>query len=175
MLVLSIKPQCRFMETDQDHWNLIYQTKQPDEVSWTQEIPQASLDLIHSFNLSKTAAIIDVGGGDSKLVDYLLKEGFENISVLDISEVALEKAKERLGAKAEKVNWIVADITEFQPKQTYDLWHDRATFHFLTSEEQISKYLEIARKAIKPGGFLVVGTFSTEGPEKCSGLEIKQY
>ena len=126
-----------------EHWETVYETKNPSEVSWTQENPKTSLDLIHSFGLPKTAKIIDVGGGDSRLVDFLLEEGFENISVLDISAKALEKAKTRLGAKADKVNWIVSDITEFKPTTTYDLWHDRAAFHFLTSEEDISKYLNI--------------------------------
>ena len=163
------------METNQEYWNEIFETKSPNEVSWTQEIPETSLQFIHSCKLPQTAAIIDVGGGDSKLVDFLLAEGFENISVLDISEKALEKAKKRLGEKAGKVAWIVTDITEFKSSQTFDLWHDRAAFHFLTSDVQIAKYLEIAAQYIKSGGFLVIGTFSPDGPTKCSGLEIKQY
>ncbi len=161
------------METKKEHWDTVYATKQPNEVSWTQEVPETSLNFIHSFNLPKTASIIDVGGGDSKLVDYLLEEGYENITVLDISEKALEKAKARLGSKSNKVNWVASDITEFQPGTTYDVWHDRATFHFLTTDEQIVKYLDIARKAIN--GYLAIGTFSENGPKKCSGLEIKQY
>ncbi|HLV46849.1 MAG TPA: class I SAM-dependent methyltransferase [Flavobacterium sp.] len=156
-----------------EHWNNIYTTKQPNEVSWTQEIPQTSLDFIHSFGLPKTANIIDVGGGESKLVDYLLDEGYENITVLDISKNALDKAKKRLGDKAEKVNWVVSDITEFKPTTNYDIWHDRATFHFLTTGEQVSKYLDIARNHVK--GYMTIGTFSTNGPKKCSGLDIKQY
>ena len=124
------------------HWNKIYSTKQPSEVSWTQEVPKTSLDFIHSFGLSKTAKIIDIGGGESKLVDCLLDEGYENITVLDISKNALEKAKKRLGDKAQKVNWVISDITEFKPTINYDIWHDRATFHFLTTNEQISKYLD---------------------------------
>ena len=155
------------------HWETVYGTKQPNEVSWTQEIPQTSLDFIHSFNLDKKAKIIDIGGGDSKLVDYLLEEGFEDITVLDISEKALEKAQMRLGEKAKKVKWIVSDIAEFEPETTYDVWHDRATFHFLNTNEQIAKYLQIARKAIK--GYLTIGTFSENGPTKCSGIDIKQY
>ena len=151
----------------------IYNTKSPEEVSWTQEVPKTSLDFIHSFKLKKNAKIIDVGGGDSKFVDYLLAEGFENISVLDISSTAVEKAKLRLGEKAKKINWIVSDVTEFKPDTTYDVWHDRATFHFLTRENQIIKYLKTLRKAVL--GYLIVGTFSEEGPEKCSGLNIKQY
>ncbi|MGQ1788509.1 MULTISPECIES: class I SAM-dependent methyltransferase [unclassified Saccharicrinis] len=155
------------------HWETVYETKNPDQVSWTQETPKTSLEFIHSFGLKKTAKIIDIGGGDSKLVDSLLDEGFENISVLDISSKSLEKAKKRLGEKANKVNWIVSDITEFEPNMTFDVWHDRATFHFLTTSEQIKKYIKTARKSVN--GFLTIGTFSKNGPKKCSGLEIKQY
>ena len=155
------------------HWETVYETKNPEQVSWTQEKPQISLDLINSLELDKSAKIIDVGGGDSKLVDYLLEKGFENVSVLDISAAALEKAKKRLGDKANNVNWIVSDITEFSPSTTYDLWHDRAAFHFLTTPEQISKYVNIVRNAVT--GYLIIGTFSENGPKKCSGLDIKQY
>ncbi|OWK74046.1 SAM-dependent methyltransferase [Flavobacteriaceae bacterium JJC] len=155
------------------HWEKVYETKNPDEVSWTQEVPITSLEMIRSFNLDRSAKIIDIGGGDSKLVDFLLDEGFENITVLDISAKALEKAQKRLGEKAEKVTWIVSDITEFKPDTTYDIWHDRATFHFLTEECQIKKYVEITEHAVS--GYLTIGTFSENGPEKCSGLLIKQY
>lgn len=158
---------------NKNHWETVYETKNPDQVSWTQEIPKTSLDFIHSFGLKKSAKIIDIGGGDSKLVDYLLDEGFENITVLDISAKALEKAKTRLGDRAKKVNWIVSDITEFEPKTTFDLWHDRAAFHFLTTKEQVDKYITIARNSVS--GYLTIGTFSEDGPAKCSGLEIKQY
>lgn len=155
------------------HWETVYETKNPDQVSWTQEIPKTSLEFIRSFQLKKTAKIIDIGGGESKLVDYLLNEGFENISVLDISSKALEKTKNRLGEKAEKVNWIVSDVLEFKPNTTYDVWHDRATFHFLTKPDQIKKYIKIAK--ISVNGFITIGTFSKNGPKKCSGLDIKQY
>ncbi|MEO7922991.1 MAG: class I SAM-dependent methyltransferase [Chitinophagaceae bacterium] len=160
-------------KTQQKHWDTVYETKNPDQVSWTQEIPKTSLDFIHSFGLTKTAKIIDIGGGDSKLADYLLDEGFENITVLDISVKALEKAKQRLGDKAHKINWVVTDITEFEPDTTFDVWHDRATFHFLTTSDQVAKYMDTARKSVN--GFLTIGTFSNDGPEKCSGLKIKQY
>lgn len=160
-------------KTAQKHWDTIYSTKNPDQVSWTQEVPKASLDFIHSLGLTKTAKIIDIGGGESKLVDYLLDEGFENITVLDISAQALAKAKQRLGERAQKINWVVSDITEFQPDSTYDVWHDRATFHFLTKSDQVAKYMETARSSVS--GFLIIGTFSDNGPEKCSGLLIKQY
>lgn len=159
--------------TDKNHWETVYETKNPGQVSWTQEVPTTSLDFIHSFGTDKTASIIDIGGGDSKLVDCLLSEGYENITVLDISEKALEKAKKRLGNKAEKVNWVVSDITEFKPTGHYDIWHDRATFHFLTTKEQVSKYLDIARQSVS--GFMTIGTFSKNGPAKCSGLDIRQY
>ena len=155
------------------HWETVYETKNPDQVSWTQETPKTSLEFIHSFGLKKTAKIIDIGGGDSKLVDYLLNDGFENVTVLDISAKSLEKAKNRLGEKANKVNWIVSDITDFEPNMTFDVWHDRATFHFLTTTEQIKKYMKTARKSVS--GFLTIGTFSQNGPKKCSGLNIKQY
>lgn len=155
------------------HWETVYETKNPDQVSWTQAVPKTSLDFIHSFGLPKTARIIDIGGGDSKLADYLLDEGYENITVLDISATALEKAKIRLGEKSKKINWVVSDITEFKPENKFDVWHDRATFHFLTSAEQVAKYMDIARRSVT--GFMMIGTFSTTGPSKCSGLEIKQY
>ncbi len=162
------------MELDRKkHWETVYETKNPDEVSWTQETPKTSLEFIHSFGLKKTARIIDIGGGDSKLVDYLLNEGFENITVLDISAKSLEKAKKRLGKRANKVNWIISDVLEFEPNMTFDIWHDRAAFHFLTTSEQIKKYMKTARKSVS--GYLIIGTFSQNGPKKCSGLEIKQY
>jgi len=140
-----------------NHWETVYETKQPNEVSWTQENPKTSLDFIRETHLDKTAKIIDIGGGDSNLVDFLLEEGYENISVLDISAKALERAKKRLGKNAEKVNWIVSDITEFKPETRYDIWHDRATFHFLTTSEQIKKYSEITENWIND--FLIIGTF----------------
>ena len=155
------------------HWETVYKTKTPDQVSWTQDVPQPSLDFIESLNLEKNAKIIDVDGGDSKLVDHLLHYGFENVSVLDISAKALERAKERLGEKAEKVTWIVGDITEFEPTETYDLWLDRATFHFLTEAEDIEKYRNMVQNHMR--GYLIIGTFSENGPKKCSGFEISQY
>lgn len=155
------------------HWETVYETKEPDEVSWTQGIPQTSLNFIHSFKLPKSAKIIDVGGGDSRLVDFLIDEGYENVTVLDISAKALKRAKKRLGDKAKKVNWVVSDITDYEPKTVFDVWHDRATFHFLTTTEEITAYLNLVRKAV--AGFMTIGTFSKEGPRKCSGLNIKQY
>ncbi|TRX20737.1 class I SAM-dependent methyltransferase [Flavobacterium franklandianum] len=162
------------MEIDRkNHWETVYETKQPCEVSWTQENPKTSLDFIRKTHLDKTAKIIDIGGGDSKLVDFLLKDGYENITILDISANALDRAKKRLGINTEKVNWIVSDITEFKPETKYDIWHDRATFHFLTTSGQIKKYAEITKKWVT--NFIIIGTFSENGPKKCSGLDIKQY
>jgi trans-aconitate methyltransferase len=161
------------MSDSKNHWETVFANKQPYEVSWTQDTPQTSLDFIDSFNLPKTASIIDIGGGDSKLVDCLLEKGYLDITVLDISANALERAKLRLGDKAAHVKWIVSDITEFKTEQRYDIWHDRAAFHFLTTEEQVEKYLAIAQRLVNR--FIAIGTFSENGPQKCSGLEIQQY
>jgi 2-polyprenyl-3-methyl-5-hydroxy-6-metoxy-1,4-benzoquinol methylase len=157
------------------HWETIYQTKKLEELSWFQANPETSLDIIKQFNLPKTAKIIDVGGGDSFLVDHLLDQGYQHISVLDISATAIEKAKDRLGERAKSVNWIIADATDFNPNEKYDFWHDRAAFHFLTSQKDISKYLETAKQNISANGILVIGAFSDQGPTKCSGIEVKQY
>ncbi|CAD7811074.1 hypothetical protein CHRY9390_02296 [Chryseobacterium aquaeductus] len=157
------------------HWENIYQTKSLNEVSWYQPKPETSLDFVEKFNLPKTAKIIDVGGGDSFFVDYLLELGFLNLTVLDISEAAIDRVKNRLGEKATMVKWIVEDISKFQPADKYDFWHDRAAFHFLTNQEDIEKYVKIVSKNIENNGFLVVGTFSLNGPEKCSGIKIRQY
>jgi ubiquinone/menaquinone biosynthesis C-methylase UbiE len=170
---LTLHQQSNGMQ--RDHWERIYHTKKTEELSWTQEVPRTSMDLIHQLPLSKTASVIDIGGGESKLADFLLEEGFENISVLDISDSALERAKKRLGNKADNVKWIVADITGFNADKRFDLWHDRAVFHFLTSADQIASYISIARKLVRDNGFLIIGTFSDKGPEKCSGLPVRQY
>jgi hypothetical protein len=155
------------------HWEKVYETKSPQEVSWTQEIPETSLRLIRETNIAKDAAIIDIGGGDSKLVDFLLEDGFTNLTVLDISANALERAKKRLGEKADLVQWIVSDINEFTPTKQYAIWHDRAVFHFVTEEENIKRYVEMVTKFTTE--HFIIGTFSENGPLKCSGLEIKQY
>ncbi len=157
------------------HWENVYQTKQLTEVSWYQERPDISLDFLHKYELPKTARIIDVGGGDGLLVDHLLAEGFENVTVLDISEKALERAKARLGEKASLVKWVVSDAATFKPKEKYDFWHDRAAFHFFTKEKDIKHYIKTVQQSIAPSGYLVLGTFSENGPDKCSGLPIKQY
>lgn len=157
------------------HWENIYRTKQLTEVSWYQPTPETSLRLIEDLQIDKDAAIIDIGGGDSFLVDNLLQQGFTNLTVLDISEAAIQRAKTRLGDNASKVTWIVSNIVDFQPDKQYALWHDRAAFHFLTASEDIKTYSNIANSALLPGGHLVIGTFSDRGPLKCSGIEITQY
>ncbi|MEY3501159.1 MAG: hypothetical protein RL308_2831 [Bacteroidota bacterium] len=163
------------MENKKSHWENVFATKQPNEVSWTQEYPKTAMDYLENLKLSKTANIIDIGGGDSNLVDALLDKGYKNIWVLDISEFALERAKKRLGDKAHLVHWIVSDITEFKPEVKFDFWHDRAVFHFLTEEESINKYVAVIGNAINQNGNFLLATFSENGPLKCSGLEIKQY
>jgi SAM-dependent methyltransferase len=162
-------------QSRKDHWEKVYQTKNIEEVSWYQPKPEISLSLIKDAGLPLSAKIIDVGGGDSFLVDHLIDLGYEDITVLDISETALSKAKKRLGKKAEGVKWIVADAASFEPTEQYDIWHDRAAFHFLTQEHEINHYVNVVEKAIKPGGVLILGTFSEDGPKKCSGLDIQQY
>lgn len=157
------------------HWDEVYKKKDENEVSWFQEVPKVSLKMIDELNLQITAPIIDIGGGDSRLVDHLLNKGFSDISILDISEVALEKTKERLGEKAVNIHFIASDITQFRPTDKYQLWHDRATFHFLTELDQVERYLRIAHDALEVGGYLIISTFSKSGPEKCSGLNISQY
>ncbi len=154
------------------HWENIYSSKEPDQMSWTQKIPEISLKLIQTLNLSKSSSIIDLGGGQSMLVDCLLELGYKNISILDISKNAINKTKKRLGEKAEKVNWIESDILEFKSSTKYDLCHDRASFHFLTKKNEIDKYLNSVSFFAKK---LIIGTFSNEGPKKCSGLKISQY
>jgi 2-polyprenyl-3-methyl-5-hydroxy-6-metoxy-1,4-benzoquinol methylase len=157
------------------HWNSIYSTKAEDEVSWFQPYPKTSMEFVELFHLPLDANIIDIGGGDSHFVDALLDKGYENIWVLDISANAIERAKQRLGKRALKVHWIVSDVINFEPPVHFDLWHDRAAFHFLTSEETIYKYVSIAEDAINNHCHLVLGTFSENGPKKCSGLDIRQY
>lgn len=158
-----------------NHWENINQTKELENVSWFQPNPKTSLNFLKEFNVPKTAKIIDIGGGDSYLVDYLLDMGYKNITVLDISESAINRAKHRLRNRENQVKWIVSDATTFIPTEKYDFWHDRATFHFFTDNQDITRYLETAQQNINPTGIMVIGTFSKNGPKKCSGIEIKQY
>ena len=158
------------------HWEHIYETKAPTLVSWYQEHARYSLQLIQKTGIQKTDHIIDVGGGASTLVDDLIAAGFQNISVLDVSARALELAKQRLSERASIVNWIVADITQADlPAQAYDLWHDRAVFHFLTQVADRQQYIHTARRAIRKGGHIIVATFAPDGPDHCSGLEVMRY
>ena len=157
------------------HWDRIYETRSETDFSWFQSYPETSLKFIKLFDLLPNSRIIDVGGGDSHLVDALLEIGFRNIYVLDISEKAIERARKRLGNDATLVNWIIKDVLDFHPLMKFDLWHDRAAFHFLTTYQKIRDYLAIAKKSIKQNGFLTLGTFSEKGPTRCSGLEIKRY
>lgn len=157
------------------HWEKIYQTKALNEVSWYQPIPETSINLIVQSCPNKDASIIDIGGGDSFLVDHLLKLGYTNLYVLDISSAAIERAKARLGEDSSKVNWIVSDITAFETEDRFDIWHDRAAFHFLTNEEDIKAYTNRLNRFTNSEAHFIVGTFSENGPLKCSGIEIKQY
>lgn len=157
------------------HWENIYQTKALNEVSWYQPNPSTSIELIEDPAIEKQAKIIDIGGGDSFLVDKLLEKEYTDITVLDISEAAITRAKKRLGNNAEKVKWIISDVSKFEPLEQYDVWHDRAAFHFLTSTEDIDQYIRTINKGIKTGGKLIMGTFNESGPKKCSDIEIKQY
>ena len=158
-----------------NHWEQIYQSKKPDEVSWYQPTPVTSLSFFEQYDVPKEAKIIDIGGGDSFLVDHLLNRGYKDITVLDISESSLERAKSRLGDRSGLVKWIVEDAATFEPTERYDFWHDRAAFHFLTKEDEIQNYINTVQQSINPSGILVLGTFSEQGPKKCSGIEIKQY
>ena len=162
-------------QANSQHWDEIYASRDESEFSWFQPYPFTSMEFIEVLDLPLDARIIDIGGGDSHFVDALLEKGYQNIYVLDISATAIERARQRLGNKAAKVHWLVSDVTEFRPEVQFDLWHDRAAFHFLTTEDKIQKYISIAGKAIRKNGYFILGTFSENGPLKCSGLEIRQY
>ncbi|NQV22461.1 MAG: class I SAM-dependent methyltransferase [Rhodospirillales bacterium] len=157
------------------HWQGIHQKKSAPSVSWYQDTPRTSLNLIHETGLGQAAAIVDVGGGASTLVDHLLAEGFTRLSVLDIASAGLEQARARLGAKADKVLWLTEDATAWRPGPTFDLWHDRAVFHFLTDPSDRAGYRAALGNALRPGGWVIVATFALDGPEKCSGLPVVHY
>ncbi|SDI93754.1 Methyltransferase domain-containing protein [Bradyrhizobium sp. Rc2d] len=157
------------------HWDNVYATKGEAEVSWFQSSPTTSLDMIRAANPDHGAAIIDIGGGASRLVDALLQDGYRDIAVLDLSANALDVAKKRLGAAASAVDWIVADATTWRPAKTYDLWHDRAAFHFLTDPRDRAAYVERLRSALAPGGHVIIATFAPDGPERCSGLPVQRH
>jgi ubiquinone/menaquinone biosynthesis C-methylase UbiE len=159
-----------------EHWENVYRTKGPDEVSWFREHLDTSLRMITNIDVAKDAAIIDVGGGNSTLVDDLLEHGYIDVSVLDISGKAISDSNERLGEKAKEINWIEADITDAElPAEHYDVWHDRAVFHFLTDADDRSKYVNLVMRSLKRGGHIIIASFGLEGPQKCSGLDVVQY
>ena len=158
------------------HWEHIYETKAPTQVSWYQEHARFSLQHVQNTGIRKTDHIIDVGGGASTLVDDLMEAGFQHISVLDVSGTALQLARQRLGARATEVNWIEADITQADlPQQAYDVWHDRAVFHFLTQATDRQRYVDSVRYTVRTGGHVIIATFAPDGPDRCSGLEVVRY
>ena len=158
-----------------EHWENVYNSKLLTEVSWYQPNPSFSFDLIEKYIGDHSEALIDIGGGDSFLVDKLLEAGYSDVSVLDISDKAIERAKERLGSRAERVNFITSDVIDFRPEKKYKVWYDRAALHFLISDEDIHKYLKNLLEGTEPGSIVILGTFSENGPTKCSGITIKQY
>jgi 2-polyprenyl-3-methyl-5-hydroxy-6-metoxy-1,4-benzoquinol methylase len=159
----------------QAHWQNVYATKAEKEVSWFQENPAPSLELIAATGIRRDADIIDVGGGASRLVDSLLERGFHRIAILDLSANALEEAKKRLGRRADEIVWIAEDVTTWESSSTYDLWHDRAAFHFLTEAADRDAYIVRLKKAVRAGGNVIIATFAADGPERCSGLPIVRY
>ena len=159
----------------QAHWQQVYNEKGENQVSWFQERPAISLELMEAVGAALDSAIIDIGGGASRLVDALVENDYRDLTVLDLSESAVSIAKKRLGRRAATVKWIVADVTQWEPPTTYDLWHDRAAFHFLTEESDRIAYVERLTKALRPGGHAIIGTFALDGPERCSGLPVVRY
>lgn len=163
------------MEERRRHWEKVYHDKAPNEVSWFQAHPVLSLALIERADPDRTANLIDVGGGDSRLVDELLQAGGRRLTVLDISEAALARARARLGGSAAEVRWIATDVTEWEPDDSYDIWHDRAAFHFLVEPADRAAYADRLRRALKPGGTAILAAFAPDGPEQCSGLPVQRY
>jgi hypothetical protein len=158
-----------------DHWQKVYSEKGEYQVSWFQEKPAVSLQLIQALGAKSDSSIIDIGGGASRLVDVLLAEGFRDLSVLDLSDSAISIAKSRLGERAAVVRWIVADVTQWQPSRQYDVWHDRAALHFLTDAADRTAYVDCLTKALCPAAHAIIGTFALDGPERCSGLPVVRY
>lgn len=163
------------MTQSQEHWSEVYRTKAADTVSWYQTIPEPSLRVLDRFQVPNTAGLIDVGGGASTLVDQLIERGWTDLTVLDIAAPALEVAKTRLGPSATQVRWVVADVTEWLPERSYDVWHDRAVFHFLTSLPQREAYRGALKAGVATGGLVIIATFAPDGPERCSGLPVQRY
>jgi SAM-dependent methyltransferase len=160
----------------ESHWENVFTSKAPTAVSWYRAHLEISLRLIERYAHEKSASIIDVGAGESTLVDDLLVKGYQALTVLDVSRTAIEATKGRLGAAAERVRWLVGDITEIAlPPSAFDLWHDRALFHFLVDRSHREAYVRSVLNSVKRGGHVIVSTFGPEGPTKCSGLEIARY
>ena len=159
----------------QAHWDNVYTTKGENELSWFQQSPAPSLELIAQVGATQASAIIDIGGGASRLVDQLVEQEFEDVSVLDLSAAALNTATARLGTRADRVHWLVADATTWEPTKPYDIWHDRAAFHFLTDEKDRAAYIDRLTRGLKAGGHAIIATFAPDGPEKCSGLPVARY
>jgi 2-polyprenyl-3-methyl-5-hydroxy-6-metoxy-1,4-benzoquinol methylase len=157
------------------HWETVYASKGERDVSWFQESPTVSLQLIAATGAGPDSHVIDIGGGASRLVDALVARGYRAVTVLDISDAALGTAKTRIGRGADGVTWIAADVTRWEPRQRYDVWHDRAAFHFLTDIDDRRAYVRCLTQALRPGGQAIIGTFSLEGPERCSGLPVVRY
>jgi SAM-dependent methyltransferase len=157
------------------HWDTVYDTKGEDGVSWYQSTPAVTLDLLKTAAIDRHAAVIDLGGGASVVVDHLLAEGFADISVLDVSRVALDRTRARLGADAERVHWLHRDVFDWVPDRRYDLWHDRAVFHFLVDEDERHAYVRTLRAGLAPDGRAIVATFDADGPTHCSGLPVVRY
>jgi SAM-dependent methyltransferase len=158
-----------------NHWENVYATKGENQVSWFQETPAPSLELIELAGASPGSGIIDIGGGASRLADCLVSQGYEDVTVLDLSAAALAAARSRMGDRANRVTWIAADVTNWEPSRSYDIWHDRAAFHFLADENDQAAYVARLRRALRPGGHAIIGTFATDGPERCSGLVVSRY
>ena len=157
------------------HWQKVWSDFSESETSWYQAYPETSLQMIAEAGIRSDEPIIDVGGGASLLVDYLLQAGFLDITVLDISAAALDRARQRLGQRADMARWVVSDITRLEPARCYALWHDRATFHFLTRAKHRRRYIEVLKRSLQVGGSAIIGTFAPGGPLKCSGLETRRY
>jgi trans-aconitate methyltransferase len=158
-----------------EHWDKVFQAKLPHEVTWFQARPEASLELIARCHLPPEAGILDVGGGTSTLVDELLDRGFDSVGVLDVSEKALSTSRDRLGRRADQVEWYAEDVTRFRRSRHWALWHDRALFHFLTDESDRVAYKEALGRALSPGGYVIIAAFAPTGPSKCSGLDVVRY
>ncbi len=174
--MFSLNCNCKIMNSDlKSHWENIYSSKNEDGVSWFQEYPKTSIDLIKKYSKNNSISIIDIGSGRSRILKNLIENEYEDLTYLDISQEACSKSKISLGNKQDLVQWYVANILDFNTDNNFSIWHDRAVFHFLTSREDIEKYKQVALKNILKGGYLILGTFSQNGPEKCSGLSVSRY